>query len=337
MTSVPSEEQVPDDGEFERSLVRAIHEASPDGILVVDAHGLIVSNNQRLFEVIGITPDDIPGAESGFLGGLPVQLLMSIGLGLVKNPVEVRSRIKTLLENPTLEDRCEIEFTDNRTLERYSRALWGENRQYLGRVWFFHDITAHKQAEASLRDLSRTDPLTGVANRRHFLVRASEEFSRAKRFGHGLCVIMFDVDRFKRINDCWGHSVGDKVLQNICRGIQAVLRQVDFLARIGGEEFVVLAPDTDLDGALRLGERLRRHATDWSGADPVIHYTLSAGVAALAPGDGSVDAVLRRADNALYQAKHNGRNCIVPATGHSSAIRTTVQISLNSSVARDRY
>ncbi|MBX3650142.1 MAG: sensor domain-containing diguanylate cyclase [Burkholderiales bacterium] len=298
------------DSEFERSLITAIYEASPDGILVVDDREMIVAHNQRFFEVFGISSDEIPGDHGGVLTSKSEWLLLSRALELVSDPEGFRWRVEELYANPQIEEKCEIAMKDGRTLERNSRALWGEQNRYLGRVWFFRDITEHKKIQDALLEMSQLDPLTGVANRRCFDYRASGEFLRARRFGRDLSVVMLDIDHFKRINDRWGHAAGDKVLKKLCESVQAELREVDLLARVGGEEFAVLMPDTNLDGAFLLAERLRRcvMAQELIEGEDIIKFTASFGVAALGSEDKSPDDVLKRADVALYAAKGAGRN-----------------------------
>lgn len=299
-----------DDLEFDRSLIAAIQEASPDGILVVNDRDMIVSHNQRLFDVFGIAHEAIPGDHGGQLAGMSDKPLLSRVLALVKDQESFLQRVHALYADPLLEDQCEVELIDGRTLERHSTALWGKHRQYLGRVWFFRDITARKQTEDALRQMSQRDPLTGVANRRYFFMRATEEFARARRFGRGLSFITVDIDWFKRVNDRWGHATGDRVLKNLCDCAQATLRQTDLFARIGGEEFAALLPDTDADGAFLLAERLRLSVAAQSvteGGDSIT-YTISAGVVTLAPGDAAAEDALKRADIALYEAKGAGRN-----------------------------
>lgn len=310
MTPTRDPQAAHDDQEFDRSLIVAIQEASPDGILVVNDRDMIVSHNQRLFDVWGITPEEVPGDHRGQMAGMSDQPLLSRVIEQVKDREVFMQRVRMLYADPMLEDHCEVELTDGRTLERHSRALWGEQRQYLGRVWFFRDISKRKRAEAALQLMSQRDPLTGVANRRYFFDRANEEFIRARRFGRSLTFIMLDIDWFKRVNDRWGHAAGDKVLNNLCRVAEATLRQTDLFARVGGEEFAVLLPDTDTDGAFLLAERLRSNVAAQSVAEASdnITYTISAGVASLKPDDVSADCVLKRADAAMYQAKGAGRN-----------------------------
>lgn len=300
------------DGEFEHSLIEAIHEASPDGILVVDGNGMVVSHNKRMFEVFDIAPEEVLHVGDEDLVGKPDDHLLSRALELIRDPDSFLQRVQELYANPDIEDLCEIELKDGRTLERHSKALWGANRRYIGRVWFFRDITARKELERALEEISYRDPLTGVANRRHFFERAREEFARGRRYGNELSLIMVDIDHFKRINDRWGHAAGDRVLRNLCNAAQAVLRQEDLLGRLGGEEFAVLVPDTGLDGAFIVAERLRLQIAAQAvteGSD-IIRYTVSAGVTTLAAEDSSTECALQRADEALYVAKRAGRNCV---------------------------
>lgn len=296
--------------EFQDSLVAAIYAASPDAILVVDEHGLIVSHNDLLFDIFGIAPEDVPGQHDGSLAGRPDQPLLSRVLERVADPEGFLRRVRELYADPLLEDHCEIALKNGRTLERHSRALRDAGRRYLGRVWFFRDITARKRTERELRELSQIDPLTGVANRRFFFQRANEEFERARRFGRALSLVMLDIDHFKVVNDRWGHAAGDRVLRALCENCAQLLRKVDLLARVGGEEFAVLLPDTDLEGAWQLAERLRLGAAARSVPEgsETIRFTVSAGVATLLPADSALDEVLRRADRALYEAKAAGRN-----------------------------
>ncbi|KAF0812532.1 putative diguanylate cyclase YdaM [Andreprevotia sp. IGB-42] len=173
------------------------------------------------------------------------------------------------------------------------------------------DITERKQMEVELKRRATTDSLSGLANRAHFMESANQELARAERYRRPLSLLMVDIDHFKRINDTFGHDVGDKAiraLSDICRGI---LRDVDLLARLGGEEFAALLPETARDHAVSVAERLRIAIeanviiTD-DGQE--VRFTSSIGVTQLRDGDTLVDDLLKRADNALYYSKHHGRN-----------------------------
>ncbi len=158
--------------------------------------------------------------------------------------------------------------------------------------------------------LAITDPLTQLFNRRYFFQIASLEFRRAVRHRTPLSVLMIDIDRFKRVNDTYGHQVGDVTLQKVAAACKHSIREIDILARYGGEEFVVLLPDTDARGARRVAQRL--HET--VGGHPVqagkheIAVTVSVGGAVMTADTGELDVLIGRADQALYRAKQAGRN-----------------------------
>lgn len=152
---------------------------------------------------------------------------------------------------------------------------------------------------------ARIDSLTGLANRRALEEILAAEISRAQRFAHPLAVVLLDLDRFKEINDSFGHAAGDVMLRAVSRLLTSLARQGDTVARWGGEEFVVVLPETDLPGAQRFAERLRRTIESHSVSE--MHTSASCGVATMLPED-SVEELLGAADRALYQAKANGRN-----------------------------
>ena len=152
---------------------------------------------------------------------------------------------------------------------------------------------------------ARIDSLTGLANRRALEEVLAAEISRAQRFAHQLAVVVLDLDRFKEINDSFGHAAGDVMLRAVSQLLSSLARQGDTVARWGGEEFVIVLPETDLAGASRFAERLRR--TIEAQAVGEMKTSTSCGVATMLPED-SVDDLLRAADQALYLAKSNGRN-----------------------------
>ena len=173
------------------------------------------------------------------------------------------------------------------------------------------DMTEQKRFEDELRRLSTTDPLTGVANRRKLLEAGQRELERSMRYGSPLSVLVFDIDHFKEINDAHGHAVGDAVLCGAAAACGEILRRSDLIGRIGGDEFAVLLPETALDSALRLAERVceRVAGRQWlQGGGAPIAVTVSIGCAAAAAGDQRIEAVVERADFALLQAKRAGRN-----------------------------
>ena len=152
---------------------------------------------------------------------------------------------------------------------------------------------------------ARIDALTGLANRRALEEILAAEISRAHRFAHELAIVLLDLDRFKEINDSFGHAAGDVMLRAVSRLLTSLARQGDTVARWGGEEFVVVLPETDLAGAQRFAERLRRTIEAHAVGD--MKTSASCGVATMLPED-NVEELLGAADQALYQAKSNGRN-----------------------------
>lgn len=311
MSAPDSHDTRQSDREFQLSLIQAIHEASPDAILVVDDRGRIASHNHRFIDMMRIPRDALRGAHPGSAIGQDDDLILAASLAAVKDAAALEARVRELYANPDLEDHSEVEMKDGRMIERHSTSLRGPDGRYFGRVWFFRDITHQKRIEAALQNLARHDPLTGVANRRYFFERAQHEFVRARRHPTPLCIVCIDIDHFKQVNDRHGHEGGDAVLKSFCSIAQRLIRADELFARLGGEEFAVLLPATSMEGASCFAQRLRRATADTPlalDADRAVNCTISVGVAALRDADIVVEDCLRRADAAAYRAKQGGRN-----------------------------
>ncbi|UFS62225.1 diguanylate cyclase [Sulfurimonas sp. HSL-3221] len=170
-----------------------------------------------------------------------------------------------------------------------------------------------RRAYQTVKEQSMIDPLTGIANRRHFMKRLKEEYQRSLREQHPVALIMADIDSFKAYNDTYGHIEGDQCLLSVAHTMQEALKRPgDCIARYGGEEFIIMLPNTPLANAAHFAEELRRHIEalkirheSSAGGDVV---TASFGIAETEPGDPDYEAVIRRADAALYAAKAAGRN-----------------------------
>jgi len=190
-----------------------------------------------------------------------------------------------------------------------------DNMEFLARV-ASHAHTGMLQEQ--LDKVSRTDELTQLFNRRHGTQRLTEEMNRSVRYGRGISVALLDVDYFKKVNDTHGHQAGDEVLVAVSDRLTQATRDSDCVIRWGGEEFLVVFPETSLDEAAGIVERFRAHL----GSQPVnvlngdlrLKVTASGGVAKLEPGD-SLQSLVARADGALYKAKESGRNCLLIACG----------------------
>ena len=175
------------------------------------------------------------------------------------------------------------------------------------------ELDEHKRVHAILEDLATRDPLTNLFNRRHFLNLAEHEWKRALRYGHPLCVLMLDVDHFKKINDEHGHAAGDKALTTVANVIRSTLRSTEIAGRYGGDEFVVLLPETLPENGLLVAKRICQTITDYTISSDVgvIELTPSIGVACITKDNReafkSITELLNHADKALYTAKKAGR------------------------------
>lgn len=207
-------------------------------------------------------------------------------------------------EIPLLSSSQELESLST-SLNRMTRRLQTANQEMEATV---RERTAELQeANFKLSQLAQRDPLTGLLNRRGMDAVFKSALAVAHRSGRPLAVAMVDIDHFKRINDQYGHDVGDTVLVALARLIKKRVRQADVVARFGGEEFVILLPDTDLDGAEQLGELLVQAAASHE-QPPCGQVTISVGVAEASGEASDLTELLQRADAAMYRAKRLGRN-----------------------------
>jgi diguanylate cyclase (GGDEF)-like protein len=169
-----------------------------------------------------------------------------------------------------------------------------------------------KNAQDRLQTMALTDELTGLNNRRQVMARLEEEFQRAIRLGESICLISLDIDHFKDINDTYGHPFGDLVLKRVAERMQGSVRPYDIVGRVGGEEFLIIAPASPAEEAVSLAERIitaiRTETVSEGRARATV--TASAGVAVIHSDDTAIADLLRKADRALYQAKAAGRNCV---------------------------
>jgi diguanylate cyclase (GGDEF)-like protein len=181
----------------------------------------------------------------------------------------------------------------------------------LGLIYYLMSrlIRRFEEAKQMIEKIAITDQLTEVFNRRHIMSRLEEEFEQVKRLKKSVSCIMADIDNFKHINDTYGHLVGDKVLKAISHGIRNTIRAYDILGRYGGEEFLIIMPDTTLEAATGLAERIRIHVKEEKVNDAVV--TLSLGVVSIEESDRSLDDIIRRADQNLYRAKKTGKDRVV--------------------------
>jgi diguanylate cyclase (GGDEF)-like protein len=210
--------------------------------------------------------------------------------------------------------RCEERFTDQEGTTRY---FWSVKAPLIhagkadALIGISTDITELRQLREELERRATTDSLTGLANRGHFYEQANRHVQQAQRYGDALSLLALDIDHFKSINDTHGHQAGDSVLRGLAEHFRQGIRVFDLIGRVGGEEFAILLPNTDLDGAVGLAERLRESLTALRfkvDGETECVVTVSIGAASLLPADAGLDRLFARADQALYRAKAAGRN-----------------------------
>lgn len=301
--------------------VRELLEHAPIAVMVVKADSrLVYFVNEAMAALLGYTTESMSATNPGvyfwdaeiFHGAFKVR---EGDDGL--HDTEIRLRPKDG------RDAWAVMSTD--------RILFDNNESV---VFWLYDISARKAAEAGklqaerqqdatirqlreaqkeLKKLADRDPLTDLPNRRYFDGIALHEFQRARRRASALGVLVIDIDMFKLVNDTYGHPAGDEVLRTVASALDSGRRKSDTLARIGGEEFLLLLPDTDAEGTVLAAEKLRNavaaRITTWERLELAV--TVSIGASALTSGDATMACIVQRSDDALYEAKRTGRNRVV--------------------------
>jgi len=220
----------------------------------------------------------------------------------------IKRRVKEVRAG--IEDARDIRMDDGQVIRVHCKAL-----PTGGRMLVYTDVTDLVQDADKLKVLATVDGMTGLFNRRHFLSLAEIEWSRYLRHGRPMSLILFDIDRFKSINDSFGHYAGDHVIMQIADICRQQKRKSDIIARFGGEEFLILLPETELTAAQRVAERLRRKVEKsvFSVVSKAITTTISIGVAETNLTMASIFDLIKLADKALYSAKDCGRNRVCAA------------------------
>ncbi|MFI8606736.1 GGDEF domain-containing protein [Pseudomonas sp. NPDC077649] len=216
-----------------------------------------------------------------------------------------------------------VEFREYRIIRADGQLRWLSDKCFVSPrpgsaqgkviVGIAEDITEKKRLEGELHRLATTDVLTQSSNRRHFFECARREFEHARQYGSPLAFLLLDLDDFKKINDQYGHQLGDQVLQRLAQCGANALRRGDLFGRIGGEEFAALFPGCEPDIALQVAERLQREVQrlNFQHDGTSFGITVSQGLTSLRAADANLEALYARADAAMYLAKRQGKNQIV--------------------------
>ena len=281
------------------ALLRGALEASGAALLAVSNEDAALAHNRHLLELFGM-PAELagPGGDHGPRAEFMIQLTV--------DPEAERARVGSIEAGGASDDRYIMELKDGRSLECASQSLDIDGKTF-GIVWSFRDITYLRRIEFELRELAIRDALTGLFNRRRAEELLEVETKRVQRSGHPMSVALVDIDHFKHVNDAHGHGVGDDVLRAVATDFRKRLRGIDRVCRWGGEEFLLILPDTNADNARRLLEQLLAYVGRERRGLPQI--TFSAGVAQY-DGTGEAQDLIRSADEQLYRAKeHRNRVC----------------------------
>ncbi len=283
------------------ALLEAVIQSSTNGIIVIDSDLSVVLYNRRLGAIV-----DLPERWEYLSDAEKIRTLAQC----YQQPETFYVEIEELVKNPAEQRLTTLVTRQGRILDCFISAYQvGEEKS--GWLFSYQDVSEQKLAEDKLRHLAITDSLTRVFNRRHFFTLAQAELDRARRFNRDLSIILFDIDHFKTVNDSFGHLVGDQVLETLASYCKSNLRSFDVIGRYGGEEFIILLPETNLKRAAQIAERLRKQALEvhiqTSRGSPAI--TISLGVAGIQPGQpATLDQLISTADQALYHAKSEGRD-----------------------------
>lgn len=270
----------------------------PGIFYMLDEQGRIMRVNQHLLKVTGHSEDELDTmtaldffeGEDKSLIGQRMQEVFEKGYSCAEAELIIKSRQK-----------IPYYFTGHR-----ARI---DDQPYL--IGIGTDISERRALEQELARQAKTDPLTGLSNRRHFIEMAKQELARTRRYDKLLSVLMLDLDRFKAINDTHGHQTGDSVLRMVGEICLRTLREVDIVGRLGGEEFAILLPESDAKQAMDVAERLRQNIAN--SAIPLeqggeLNFTASIGITTLTATEANIDNLLDLADKAMYEAKRTGRN-----------------------------
>ena len=295
------------------SVLNATIESTTDGILVVDLYGKIISFNRKFIDMWNMPLNIIETRND--------EKAIQYVIDQLKEPDDFINKVKELYTNPNEESYDVLKFKDGRIFERFSKPQKIEGK-CVGRVWSFRDVTERLKTEEQIATMAYFDLLTGLPNRYLMKDRLNQAKLYAEKHKKLLAVIFFDLDNFKRINDTFGHNVGDELLRKVSDRLEKNIRKIDTLsrsgnermkatvARLGGDEFTILLREIkEVQDASRVAQRILELLSEpFAVMNREIYISASIGIS-LYPNDGEdADTLLKNADTAMYHAKENGKN-----------------------------
>ena len=296
--------------------LNCILESTSDGILAIDHNGKVIRFNRRFGQLWRVPPSLLEGRDD--------QTLLNHVLSQLTEPEAFVSKVQALYASD-FEGIDTVSFKDGRIFERFTSPL-RSGLSLIGRIWSFRDITERKRLEDQVHQLAFHDPLTQLPNRRLLLDRLSQAMSASKRSGNYGALMVLDLDNFKPLNDANGHHAGDLLLIEVSRRLILCVRETDTVARVGGDEFVVIFGELDIDQtasarqaaevaekirtSLAMPYRLTLSEEGQAGLEVAHRCFASIGVALFINHDASQADILKWADTAMYRAKAAGRNAI---------------------------
>jgi len=287
-------------------ILAALIDHAPDALLIVSSQGLIAFANATCTALLGYEPNELVGQSPEVLVPADVRAAHKDYRSTYSlNPAHrVMGRLNSLAAIRKDGQIIPVDIALN--------PIGSDEHGSIIAV-ALRDATAQRAFVNDLERMATTDPLTGALNRRSFENAFNRELERANRQRHSLFVMMLDIDHFKSINDRFGHDAGDKVLIKLVAECLSTVRKTDVLARLGGEEFVVLTPAAEVKEAMALAERIRENVAKirMQSGGKEIAFTVSIGLCSARTTGEAVSDALKRADGALYEAKHSGRNRLV--------------------------
>ncbi len=319
---------------FKNALLEAQSETTLDGILAVDEDERIVLVNHQFRTQFGVSEVLLESGDDG--------LLRNHVMKQVEDPEAFLDKVNYLYRHPDVNSMDEVRLRNGQTFDRYSAPLVDSRGEHRGRIWYFRDITERKTAEEQVKFLAYYDALTGMPNRTLLMDRLENALAGARRRDENVAVLFMDLDRFKIINDSLGHAVGDMLLNEVGARLRGCVREQDTVARVGGDEFVVVL--NAVKDTIEIAAAAARIVHAMTDTIVVGSHSLttscSLGISTFPQNSCDAGTLIKYADQAMYCAKENGRNSFqffTEAMNAQAVERLSLESDLRRALERDEF